>query len=167
MAPSHAYILRARANPFEDAGFEKMRTQIGISAMEPAKTFPRNGEPVTLFSFNVESSGPEETTPEHTFGNVIRTDADFGDGSPVGTYWAMSLKSWGCGAPVVNSRGVVVGVCEHADESPPVAHLLIAAPTPYILDMLRRVESRHQAVRLEVNQGLDYGLPALRAIATH
>jgi hypothetical protein len=143
MASSDAYISRARANPFEDAGFEKMRTQIGMSGMEAAKTFPRNGEPVMLCGFNVESSGPEETTPEHTFGNVTRTDADFGDGSSVGTYRAMSLKSWDCGAPVVNSRRLVVGVCEHADQSPPIAHLLIAASTPYILEMLRRVESKH------------------------
>jgi hypothetical protein len=120
-----------------------MRTQIGRSAMDLAKTFPRNGEPVTLFGFNVESSRPGETTPEYTFGNVIRTDADFGNGSPVGAYLSMSFKSWDCGAPVVNNRGVVVGVSGHAGESSPVADLLIAAPMPYILDILRRVESKH------------------------
>jgi hypothetical protein len=107
----------------------------------------RNGEQIGRSGFSVEHSGPEETTLSYDPGHLIRTDIDGRNGTPFGLYLSIPFRSWDCGAPILNERGMLIGVVEHGDNNSS-ENQTVAAPSPYVEDLLKTAisESAKQPV---------------------
>jgi trypsin-like peptidase len=116
----------------------------GIVVANFADKLSQPGENIDRVGFDSRHSPvTEEINVDSAFGIVVRPGIDFGGNSTYALFLSVPFSTTGCGAPVMNSKGRVVGMVEREDLSDGSQVHSKAIPSIYIIDLLKHVEMKN------------------------
>jgi hypothetical protein len=116
----------------------------GIVVAKLAEELPQPGENIARVGFDSRHVPiTEEITVDSAFGIVVRPGIDFNGNSPYALFLSVPFGITGCGAPVVNSKGSVVGMVEREDLRDGSQVRSKAIPSMYIIELLKHIDMRN------------------------